>query len=299
MSEEETQTGTEETQTETAPVAEVVVEEPKNTSPWADNWREAIAGEDEKELSQLGRYASPKDIWTKARSLEQKLSSGEFKSAAPYPVEGSDADKAAWRTENGLPKEPSGYELAQEIAEEDKGVIDEFKQFSFERGATPAEVQRAVDWFYYHQEQEASSFKEADDATHQATEDELRAEWGNDYRAHLNRMENFLSTAPEGVKDTILNARTPDGALLKDNPDAVRFLVDTALTIDPASTLTPVGSDGKAGSIADEMAVIQSKMGDKNGEYWKGPMSPDGQNTVMQRRYLDLAAAQEQMNKRG
>jgi hypothetical protein len=276
---------------EAEPEAEVVVEEPVNTSPWADNWREAIAGDDEKELNQLGRYASPKDIWTKARSLEQKLSSGDFKSTEPYPFEGTDDQKAAWRTDHGLPKEAKGYEIAQEIADTDQPVIDAFKEFSFERGATPAEVQRAVDWFYYHQDQEDTAAKEADDQAHQATEDELRAEWGNDYRAHMNRIDNFLSTAPEGVKDVIWNARGPDGTLLRDNPDTLRFLVDTALTLNPASTLIPAAGDNIKGAISDELKTFEAMMPNKNSEYWKGPNAESNQA-----RYRELLAAQQKMN---
>src|SRR5260221_8933915 len=46
---------------------------------WPADWRKNIAGEDEKEIAQIGRYASPADIWKKARALEQRMSSGELR----------------------------------------------------------------------------------------------------------------------------------------------------------------------------------------------------------------------------
>src|SRR5687767_3918859 len=51
---------------------------------WPDNWRQEMTGGDEKELKQAERYLTPADVWKKTRSLEQKLSSGEYKAVVPF-----------------------------------------------------------------------------------------------------------------------------------------------------------------------------------------------------------------------
>ena len=88
------------------------------TATWPEDWRVQIAGEDEKALKQLGRYQSPADIWTKARALEQRITSGELKDYSPFPEKGSDDDKAAWRANNQIPEAPGKYELGREVGEE-------------------------------------------------------------------------------------------------------------------------------------------------------------------------------------
>jgi hypothetical protein len=66
---------------------------------WPDDWRDRFAGEDKTFRRQLERYASPTDLARKARSLERKLSSGEYR--RDLPANASDEDKAAWRAERG------------------------------------------------------------------------------------------------------------------------------------------------------------------------------------------------------
>ena len=125
------------------------------------------------------------------------------------------------------------------------------------------------------------------------SEDKLRAEWGEEYRANINRIDGFLDTAPEGMREKILNSRMDDGTMLKSSPEIMKFLVDTALTVNPATTLVPGGGDNILGSITDEINNLKTLMGNKNSEYWKGPKAESNQ-----KRYAELLDAEMKMDKR-
>jgi hypothetical protein len=105
------------------------------TPAWPDDWRQQIAGDDEKALNQLGRYATPADIWTKARALEQRISSGiwtkaraleqrissgELQDQSPFPDKGTEDEQAAWRAERNLPDAPDKYEISREMEKEER-----------------------------------------------------------------------------------------------------------------------------------------------------------------------------------
>ena len=109
----------------------------------------------------------------------------------------------------------------------------------------------------------------------------------------MNRVDGFLDTAPEGMREKILNSRMDDGTMLKSSPEIMKFLVDTALTINPATTLVPGGGDNILGSITDEINDIKVMMGSKNSDYWKGPKAEG-----LQKRYAELLEAQDKREKR-
>lgn len=263
---------------------------------WPDTWRENIAGGDEKELKQLGRYATPADVWKKARALEQRISSGEYKQVTPFPAEGSEQEQAEWRAANGVPEAPDKYDLTFEdglvIGDEDKPIIDDFLATAHKANMSPDTVKTAIGWYYQNQEKMAEAQAEADEEVRVASEDVLRAEWGNEYRANVNRINGLLDTAPEGVKDKILGARLSDGTPFGSDPDTLKFLIDMALQINPATTLVPGAGDNINGAISDEIGNLESMMGNKSSEYWKGPKAEK-----LQARYRELVAARDRMQK--
>jgi hypothetical protein len=268
-----------------------VEEETTNENPWPETWREAIT-QDEKELAQLGRYKSPADVWTKARALEQRLSSGEYKQMTPFPEKGSDSEKMEWRKNNGIPESPDKYEINREVEEGDKTVIDEYLKYAYDKNVAPADVQATVDWFFMKRDQDLEAMTEEDTVAAKEVEDTLRAEWGPEYRAHMNRVEGLVDMAPGELKQSLLESRLPDGTMLRNNPDAMRFLLDMALEVNPATVVVPAAGDNIAGAIDDELNELKSLMGNKNSEYWKGAKAES-----MQKRYRELMEAQLKMKK--
>lgn len=281
--------------TETSSENDSTGNQSETQSVWPDTWREAYAGEDEKKLSRVSKYASPTAAFDALIAAQNKISSGEYKQITPFPESGTDEEKNAWRASNGIPEAPDKYDLNFEsglvIGEDDKPIIDDFLNSAHSKNLPPDAVKSTIEWYYQNQEKMAEERAAADKELQNSTEDALRAEWGNEYRANLNRIHGLLDMAPEGVKDKILDARFIDGTPLGSDPDALKFLIDLALQVNPATTLVPGAGDNINGAIADELANLEKMMGNKTSDYWKGPHAEKNQQ-----RYRDLVKAQERMN---
>lgn len=270
--------------------------EPAISNTFPDTWRETYAGDDEAKLAKLSRYASPNAAFDAMIAAQSKISSGEFKSTAPFPEKGTDEEKTTWRSENGIPESADKYDLELAdglvIGDDDKPIIDGFLEAAHGANMSPANAKAAVEWYYGNQEKQAEARHDQDETIRTETEDTLRAEWGDEYRANVNRIDGLLDMAPEDVKDNIMNARFPDGTPLASDPGALKFLIDMALQVNPATTLVPGAGDNINGAIADEITEIESKMAIKTSEYWKGPKAEK-----MQARYRELIEAQSRMKK--
>ena len=261
-----------------------------DSNTWPDTWREDWAGDNEKMSEHLSRYASPSAALTAGYSANLKRSSGEYKSSSPFPEKGSDEEKSTWGTNAGIPEEFNKYEIGRDVEDSDKAVIDRFLEFAHERHATPDSVKTAVEWFYHDRDIMAEEGSESDSRIATESEDSLRAEWGEEYRANVNRIDGFLDTG--GVKEKLLNARLEDGTLLKSSPDVLKFLIDVALQINPATTLVPGAGDNVLGAIGDEMDALKKLMGNKSSDYWQGPKAEKNQA-----RYKELLEAQLKLKK--
>ncbi len=262
---------------------------------WPDNWRELYAGEDEKKLNRLSRYASPQAAFDAMLAAQNRISEGQLKT--PFPADGSDEEKTAWRKENGLPESADKYDLTFDnglvIGDEDKEFIDDFLKVAHESNYRPEQVKEAVKWFYDFQAKNEEARADADAAIAQEVSDKLHAEWGSEYRAHINRIEGLLDTAPEGLKDQIKAARLPDGTPLFSSEAALKFFVNLAMEVNPATTLVPPGSGNVMSSIDDEIANMESMMANRSSEYWKGPKAEKNQQ-----RYRELVAAKDKLQRK-
>lgn len=263
---------------------------------WPDDWRTKLSAGDEKALKQLERYASPADIWKKARALEQRMSSGELKAQAAFPDKGTPEEQAAWRKDYGIPDKPEGYDLTLPdglmVGENDKPIINEFLKLAHGAHMRPEHVKSTLSWYYQERERQMEAQSESDNTFRKTSEDELRGEWGNEYRANVNLVQGLLDTAPTGLKDLLNGARLSDGTALANHPNVLRFLVDLARQINPVTTVVPGAGANVAGAIEDEIAGLEKQMGNRSSEYWKGPKSEQ-----MQARYRQLVEARDKVKK--
>lgn len=230
---------------------------------WPTDWREKLAGGDEKTLKQLQRYSAPADIWAKARALELKVSSGELKASAPFPAEGDDAAKATWRKENGIPDTAEAYEPKIEglvFGDADKAMLDSFKQHAHGKNWSPSQFNEALGWYAAEQQQIKSRQDAADETFRGEARDALYTEWGpQDFKANINAVKNLLSSAPTGFADRLLGARLADGKLLGDDPNALKWLSSLAREMNPAATLVPPGTSDAGKSVTAELEAIREK----------------------------------------
>lgn len=265
----------------------------KTTAPvdWPEDWRTKLAGGDEKLLKQLDRFASPKALHESYRALQQKISSGELK-ASKLPDNATDEQKAEWRKENGIPEKPDQY-LADlpnglVIGEDDKELVSGFVEAMHAQNAPKGFVQAALAWHQELKEQVQEQQYTASTQAKQATEDALRTEYGQEYRANLNQVQALLNSAPEGVLDLMINARDESGVQVINNTNVVRWLVNIAKEMNPVATL--VGAGNNPNAIEDELTTISKARRENPDAYWK--------DERMQARERELLAAQERTKQR-
>ncbi|WP_456389736.1 hypothetical protein [Profundibacter sp.] len=262
---------------------------------WPDDWRDKFAGDDDKTRKRLDRFKSPADVYKSWQSMEQKMSSGE--TVAKLGEDASDDEIAAYREANGIPDKPDGYLESLPnglvIGDDDKPMVDSYLESVHGLNADPAIVAKSLDWYYAQQEEQVAAQSLADKEYRSAGVEELRAEWGAEFKGNLNSAMSFLDTAPvdgDGVslKDNLLGARLADGTLLGDNPSALRWLTGLANDANPAGFVSPGSGMSQADSVDDHIAEIEKVMRTDRSAYNK--------DEKMQGRYLKLLGAREKLS---
>jgi hypothetical protein len=263
---------------------------------WDANWRETYAKDDAAKLNVLKRFASPGAALDALFSAQQKIRSGDLKAA--LPKDATPEQRAAYRAENEIPEKPEGYldKLPEglKVVDDDKPIIEPYLKVFHDENVSPALAHKLLTVRNAEHERMIEARVTADESLKTATEDKLRGEWGNDYRANINSIHGMLDGAPPEVSEAILQARTPDGNPLVGTPEVVRWLAQLSRELNPFGTIVPATGgtlDGKG--VEDRIAQIEGLMGDRNSTYWKGPMADK-----TQKEYRDLIDARNNMRKR-
>lgn len=257
---------------------------------WPSDWQEKAAKGDEKRLAHLKRYASPEAAFDAMIAAQNRIRSGDLKSALPENPKPEEL--AQWRKDNGIPEAPDKYDLKFDdglvIGEADKPVMDEFLKTAHESNLTPAQVKQVVQWHYKNEERIAEATAARDEQHKTEVLNALYVEWGTKYQSEMNLIKgSVLSIFPEKVRNDLIGARLPDGRGVFNSTDVLRALSAIAHIVNPAGVVTPSGSGDMAKTIDDEIKMIESKMGTK--EYIK--------DQKMQDRYLQLVTARDSLKK--
>ncbi|MEJ2419937.1 MAG: hypothetical protein P8Y45_24070 [Exilibacterium sp.] len=163
---------------------------PEVTAPqdWPDNWRNLLAGEDEKSLKQLERYQSPNDVWKKTRNLEVEFS--KRKPRLEFDPEMPAEKLAQWREQEGIPESADKYKLEYDdgltIGEDDKAEVDEYLKYAHEKNIPESHVKESVRWL----------FDAIDDQGMRLGDNEHIVKWAVDVIKKLNPAATF--TLPGG-----------------------------------------------------------------------------------------------------
>ena len=269
----------------------------KVTAPasWPDDWRQKIAGDDAKELKRLERMQSPLDVYKSFRELEAKFSKGETKIETPFPTEGTDEEKSAWRKERGIPVE--GYKFEEVklpdglvVGDDDKPMVEDYLKYAHTNNLPKAVVDHNVGWYFQLREKQAQERAGKDDTDKTAARDALRDEMGKDMQRFLGAAYALVESAPGDVGKQILGARLANGKLLGNDADALRWLTKAALEINPAATVSTGTGAGGIASIQSRKAEIEKVMRDDRNGYFK--------DAAMQEEYRKLVDAENRVNKR-
>jgi len=257
-----------------------------------------MSGEDEKAMKRLERFGSPSDLFKAYREAETKLSSGG--KAAGLPEGATDEQVAAYREQNGIPKEASGYldklPDGMVLSDADAAVASGDLEAAHAANLPPEQANIAIAWYQDMAGKQQAAMHEADMKFRRETTDALKAEYGGEYIDRLNSVSNFLQTGPKledgsSLTDVLDTARLADGRLLGDHPAILKFFADTAYQLNPAGYVSPGDGMGQLDSVSAELKDLKSQMGVPGSDYWKDPKK--------QERYRDLIRAEERLNGAG
>lgn len=261
----------------------------------ATDWRARMAGDDAAFLKRLARFPDEATFAKSFRSLEQKLSSGEYRK--PLAENATPEEKATWRKENGLPEKADEYvdKLALPnglvIGEAEKPVVAELAAVAHESNLDPKAFNGLVAKYYEIQDKQRQAQEDADAAFKLESEDALRKDWqGPDFRRNLTAVNNLIATWPEGLASRVLAGRDPDGRKLGDNPAFIKQLAALAVELNPTSTLVPAGTTDPGKTVATELEAIRELRRNDPNKYEA--------DKKLQARELELLDAQLKLTKR-
>ena len=259
--------------------------DPAVTATWPEDWRQRIAGKDEAAQARLNRFASPENVFKSYMALDQRLRSGELKAALP-----KDADEATlveWRKGNGIPEKPEGYlEKLPDgliVSEGDKALVNDFLAAAHGLNAPPEMVGKFIDWYYQTDDRLKAEQATKDAEFRRSADDELRADWGNEYRGNLTAVANFLGE----YKDLFLGGRLADGTPIGNHPGVLKMFAAKEREINPAATIVLGGAGTTQASVDSRMAEIEKVMRENRPAY--------NRDEKMQAEYRDLISARERM----
>ena len=241
-----------------------------------------MAGGDSKLAAQYRRYHSPAAIGKAFVSLRQRMDSGEFMRARP---EGDPEDPSVkqalteWRATAGIPEKPEGYldkvPDGLVFGENDKPLLDGFLKDMHAKDVPPAHVHEALRWYKANEERVINDRAMADKQHRAVAEDELRAEWQNDFRGFQKLAHTVVSNGEWGGSKELANelysARLADGTLLGDHPAFMRWAVSLGRELGLHHTVVAATGSPQAGP--GRKAEIEKLMSDSRSEYWTGPRS--------------------------
>ena len=207
---------------------------------WREDWREALAGDDEKLLGKLKRYQSVDNVFKAYTELERKVSAGALKTTLPEnPTE---QDIAQYRKSWGVPETPEGYGIeipeAAQMSEPEKANISKFLADMHGVHAPASVVNKAMESYFAIREAEYADLAEVAQNLTMDNKATIKAEWGKDYDSNVNLVNaEVLETLGSEQAQALPALTLADGTKLGDNPLFLRYVAAKARASLPEGVL--------------------------------------------------------------
>jgi hypothetical protein len=190
-----------------------------------ESWRDDMAGGDRAFRKTLDRFDSPAALARAYKELTARLSSGDLKATKPPPANATPEQVAAWRAEQGLPRDAAAYVAGLQFSdgtvpgEAEKAMLASFADEAMKGRWTADQYNQAVGWYFAMQDRLAAARDHADAAFKNEASADLMREWGHDHAANRNAVAQFFDRSfPADFREALLSARLPDGRILANHP---------------------------------------------------------------------------------
>lgn len=247
-----------------------------------EDWRVKLAG-DAKAAKQLDRFKAPTDLWKSYTELQTKMAKGKTANDAPDGEKDPDGLKA-WRKDNGIPDEPTGYELPKPVLDRltdaDKPVLASFTEFAHKKNLPPSAVAVAAEWYVASEEAATAAQRKVDADASEATADALRKEWGPEFKNNMEVIKRFQEEITPGVPWA--NARLDDGRRIGDIPEVAKMMATLALQ--KYGDVAFIGGANESATMTRKAEI--EKFRSTNWQEYQG-------DEKMQKEYLDILAAED------
>jgi hypothetical protein len=262
-----------------------------STAAWSEKWREEWTGGDEKQAKQLARLTDPKALVKSYFEAQKKLSQ---RAALPTLPENATPEQIAeYRKAVGVPEDGKyDVELGGGFvwADADKTVLEDFQKHAHDSNMPAGEFKKALAWYAKWQEAEKSQIVEQDQSFRAQSEEQLREEWGPDYKRNLNATASLFANMKDDLKNSFFMSRMPDGRMIGDHPEMVAFFSGLARELNPAATLVPASGGDPTKGVEEQIAVYEKRMSEDRNAWFK--------DTKAQEHYSQLLTARDKMKAR-
>ncbi len=230
---------------------------------WPADWRERLAGGDEKKLAELKRVTDPTMLGKRffdSLDAARKKGGGAAVDLNAAPPEDAEELKT-WRAARGVPDEATGYEIPKEITEmvtdEDKPLVSGF----FEKAHATGMPKRAAEWAvqqYFELRDQALAHESEEDKNAKAeTTAELKQLWGPEYKKRTDHVKNFVADLGNqaGTPDWFA-ARLPDGRMLGNVPGFTKLMAELAVRLEGDEVFAGETNSSQTKSRKEELLNI-------------------------------------------
>lgn len=258
------------------------------------DWREKFAAplpddQKPKALNWLKTRASPYEVVRSGMSADAKISElMRERVKLPNGKDDDPKDLAAYRKARGVPEDPDKYDVPVpeefQLSELDEEFKGEFLKDAHQRHWGQHDVDFAVKSFFALERLKQAGMAQAAIRQSQAAQDDLRVEYGKEYRANIelaNRMfqeglSEYGMTDPDERRE-FLSKRFADGTAIGEHPAFVKMMVKLAgERADDGALVMGETSDG--GDIDGRVNKIMGLMHTDPKEYAR--MQPELQKLI-------------------
>ena len=205
---------------------------------WGDDWREKLAGSDEKALATLKRYKTPED-WTKAGLEAQNRIRSARLSDDPMPDPTKNPEEARiWRAERGIPDEATDYKLdavvealGGDIPDAEKPLFADYMQYAHANGIGQKDLDKNLKWYANFAKQQQAEVEAADKKNAAEVSGALKAEWKGDHDANMEMAKRAAGEVLDTESGSLFDARLPDGRRVGDVPGIVKMFHKAAVIL--------------------------------------------------------------------
>jgi len=155
----------------------------------SDHWRATWAGEDPKKKAFAERRTDLKTALDSAYAADQKIAELSAAAKTALPKDATPEQITQYRKDNGIPATPAEYftalpkDMAASLDDGAKEMLTPYMGLVQELNLPPEAASKMVKVWQAEQDRQVQSRIEADEGLRVKTEDALRGDWGNNYRA--------------------------------------------------------------------------------------------------------------------